>query len=861
MYLILLLTFDMSIIILHFLFDGVLFKQMINHTGNHNGTEPRHGYSKLKINPFLGLLIIAIIGITGVLLARYSQADTPIAISKIELKKPTSARTIDFRAITVRFKAGSEVSISDGRFASTKVDMAAFNDAVFGIYKANNVSYLFPDKTETAKAKNAAEKVSGTTAPNLDQFFRISFAESYNTIEMSAYLRQYYFVETAYPAVFRYLPLASQDYTSLQFYGLDIISGINTGLTTADGVSVIATNSYGMNLKAVEAIPAAGGKNVTIFNIDEGYIRNHEDISKLASSANYISYIDPTKGESNLPDPTIDKYQDHGTATVSITSADKNSLGITGIAPDAKLLFANGNYLNPAGTPVSGMARALLAGISRLEAGDVITISMGGDVTVNGTEYSIPLGFWPEEAAVIKTAVQKGIYVLVAAGNSNSDYQNSAIYGNQSFLTKTYGTSPDDPGHYIIGASSPGPWCTNLFANSAPLPAGSRADFSSYGVRVGPSSWGNCVMAAGSAGYDFSQTPTVLTDNYSLFFNGTSAATPITAGLVASFSSAFFEKNKFNLTPAELYKKLIATGKPQVTSTGSLAGNIGPMSNALNLFKDAKLFPGQDVTPPPPPPPPPPTPPPTPPPPPAPTPPPPDDAINSTPAEISPPAPIVEPPATDTSATEFSNAIEDIIFTNLTPTNTTLSWVTTTESTSKVVYGEGQDLSQTVESPTPNTIHTATLPTQKLTAGKKYNYKIIATDAAGTVESSPETFTAPGYTVNIKVLDNSKKPVANANVTIGGTLAITNEKGIADFANIGAGDQPVTININGNKQNGTISVRRDENQIQEFSLTVKKGAAMDWVSIALIAGLVIAIIMVAIIIIRKRMRPPTAMVS
>ena len=825
---------------------------------NHNGTESRHGYSKLKINPFLGLLIIAIIGITGVLFARYSQADTPVVISKIELKKPTSARTIDFRAITVRFKAGSEVSISGGRFASTKVDLAAFNDAVFGIYKANNVSYLFPDKTETAKAKNAAEKASGTTAPNLDQFFRISFAESYNTIEMSAYLRQYYFVETAYPAVFRYLPLASQDYTSLQFYGLDIISGINTGLT-AGGVSVIATNSYGMNMKAVEAIPGAGGKNVTIFNIDEGYIRKHEDISrldisKLAYSANYISYIDPTKGESNLPDPTIDKSEDHGTATVSITSADKNSLGITGIVPDAKLLFANGNYLNSAGTPVAGIARALLAGISRLEAGDVITISMGGVSTVNGTEYSIPLGFFPEEAAAIKTAVQKGIYVLVAAGNSNSDYQNSAIYGNQSFLTKPYGTSPDDPGHYIIGASSPGPWCTNLFENSAPLPAGSRADFSSYGVRVGPSSWGDCVMAAGSAaGFDFSQTPTVLTDNYSLFFSGTSAATPITAGLVASFSSAFFEKNKFNLTPAELYKKLIATGKPQVTSAGSLAGNIGPMSNALNLFKDAKLFPGQDVTPPPVPP--------TPPPPPAPTPPPADDAISITPAEISPPAPIVEPPATDTSATEVSNAIEDIIFTNLTPTNITLSWVTTTESTSKVVYGEGQDLSQTVESPTPNTTHTATLPTQKLIAGKKYSYKIIATDATGTVESSPKTFTAPGYTVNIKVLDSSKKPVANANVTIGGALAITNAKGNADFANIGAGDQPVTININGNKQDGTISVRREEKQIQEFSLTVKKAATMDWISISLIAGLVITIVLVAIIVIRKRMRPPTGMIS
>ena len=91
--------------------------------------------------------------------------------------------------------------------------------------------------------------------------------------------------------------------------------------------------------------------------------------------------------------------------------------------------------------------------------------------------------------------------------------------------------------------------------------------------------------------------------------------------------------------------------------------------------------------------------------------------------------------------------------------------------------------------------------------------------------------------------------------------AITNAKGNADFANIGAGDQPVTININGNKQDGTISVRREEKQIQEFSLTVKKAATMDWVSIALIAGLVIAIIMVAIIIIRKRMRPPTAMVS
>ncbi|MCX6806208.1 MAG: S8 family serine peptidase [Patescibacteria group bacterium] len=532
---------------------------------------------------------------------------------------------------------------------------------------------------------------------------------------------------------------------------------------------------------------------------------------------------------------------------------------------------------------------------------------------MDGAKIDIPIGYFPEEAAAIKAATQKGIYVLISAGNSGSDFNNTAIYGSNTYLTKAYANDPNDPGNYLVGAMSPGPWCTNLFGLGN-YPAGSRLQFSSYGNRVSPSSWGLCVASAGTTNPVLSETGSYVSsndasgkplppalndpnysDNYTFTFSGTSSASPLVAGVVASFSSAFKEKNKFALTPKDLYQKLIATGKKQITAN-SLAGNIGPLPNSLGLFRDSKLFPDQQTTPPPatPPPPPKPTPipapvkPPTPPPPPPPPPAPPEaERGQEIPSQAVPGDPIFgeeispqevtgeEQTAQDQAAQDQATADEkatntnnenattqtaeviDANFTSLTPKEVVLSWETESISNAKVLFGEGDDLKNSVDSPASK-IHKVVLPVSKFTSGKSYEYKIVSTSADGkTIETERQSFIYPGYSLNILVKDKSNKPIKNAKVSIGAKDAFSDEQGIAQLEDVSLGQQSVTVEYKKAKQTAQVEVKDVPLDVQQYTLSFASSSNNAWLPIALAIVLALVVAVVAFIIIRKRSQTPT----
>lgn len=867
------------------------------------------GLGKARSNPLLILASILVVIIAGVLIVRFSRADTPANFSNYKINKPTdSVSPISYNSIIVKFKPSVKVTLKDGKFFSPNYNMSAFNNAVFGVYKASSVNKSF-NETEASSVEKSAAKNTGNLSPDLLGFYQINFNGSFDTVAISDYLRQYYVLDSVSPSPGRAVSFASSDYTNIQFYRLDKINNLKTGyIVPSTQQPILANSDYGMNTAATENLAGASGKNVTIFNIDTGFDIDHEDIKKFKVNNSYVSYIDTTKGEKEYTLPISDGSTQHGTATVSITSADKNSFGVTGLAPDAKLLYTRGNYINSQGVPVSGVARAIVAGASRLAAGDVINISMGGVAQYNGATINIPVGYMDNEKAAIKAATQKGIYVIISAGNSASNYDNAALYGNK-YPTKPYNfDDPNDPGNYLIGAVTPGPWCTGFFTAEAGLgngPAGSRIAFSTYGSRVSPSSWGSCVASAGSVIDILSETPGKFSldasnnrvlidanphDNYTMFFNGTSAAAPLVSGLVASFSSTYKQKNGFAMSPKDLYTKLVATGKPQVTSGNSLAGNVGPVPNAEKLFRDAKLFPDQQVTPPPSPPPAPPAPPapsppknpPADPPPPAPAPPAPapDQQANVAPSEASPPEPIFSDEITDQQITgdivdngqtgtgnengstqpssgviTTTSGINSATFTSLTPKEVILSWQTENITSAKVQYGEGESLNDSLDSAASKD-HKVTFPVSKFTSGKTYSYKIVSTEPTGkVVESETQTFVYPGYTLSIEVKDSSKKPVVNAQISIGDNKAFTDKDGIAQLDNVPSGNQSVAVEYNKNKQIGQVEVKDVPENIQQYSMTFTKSNKTDWVSISLIAGLVVVIAVVAFLLIRKKSNP------
>lgn len=135
------------------------------------------------------------------------------------------------------------------------------------------------------------------------------------------------------------------------------------------------------------------GEGIKVAILDTGIAINHPDlrhaIIKCKDFTNSISGIADTRG--------------HGTHCAGIIAACDNSLGIVGVAPEAKLLI--GKVLNDNG---SGNAEMIAEGIwwAIEEDADVISMSIGS-----------PYKFEIIETALY-AAIEKGVHVICAAGNS-----------------------------------------------------------------------------------------------------------------------------------------------------------------------------------------------------------------------------------------------------------------------------------------------------------------------------------------------------------------------------------------------------------------------------------------------------------
>jgi cobalamin biosynthesis Mg chelatase CobN len=183
-----------------------------------------------------------------------------------------------------------------------------------------------------------------------------------------------------------------------------------------------------------------------------------------------------------------------------------------------------------------------------------------------------------------------------------------------------------------------------------------------------------------------------------------------------------------------------------------------------------------------------------------------------------------------------------------------LSWSTAQPSESKVVYGEGDKLDQTLQSQGVSTSHNVSFPAGVLKAGQAYSYKIIATSNGKTIESETNSFTAPGYTVNIRVVDSAGKAIEGADVSIAGARVITDATGIAQFKDVGVGEKNVVVAYKSSTQNGIVSVQPISEEVQQFDMSVKAAKGTDWTSIGIIAVIFVIIIAGGIFLIARRKR-------
>lgn len=293
---------------------------------------------------------------------------------------------------------------------------------------------------------------------------------------------------------------------------------------------------FGIDARYAWSVQGARGAGVKVVDIEGGWRTTHEDMPGLFYQGG-VQYNDLS-------------WRNHGTAVLGEIVGVRNAYGVTGIADQAQAGVSSiGNQ---------STASAISNAAAAAGPGGVILIELHAPGPGNSTPCTcnlsqcnfIAMEYWQAEFDAVATATANGVTVVEAAGNGSANLDDAA-YGGR------FNRSIRDSGAILVGASTDLSRVPMCWTNH-----GSRVDMHGWGESVVTMGYGD-LFANGEDRY------------YTAGFSGTSSASPIITGAVASLQGAALARGIGPLAPRDIRGLLATTGTPQAPDSR----NIGPLPN------------------------------------------------------------------------------------------------------------------------------------------------------------------------------------------------------------------------------------------------------------------------------------------